>query len=523
VSANNTEDLTDDWRNIGATSQELQLITPGLQVAYHPDPHMVGARLRFLNFGDRAEVRVSRLEGSFRQRHWEQGRPLNVSRLSRSPLTFIPQGRDDVRLTFDPARCEVDLAGSTIQPDTVFTRRELADGLLLFVNRSVGLVLQLMGKPRAMDEDDYGLIGESLVLDELRRQLGLAMASRDAILLLGASGTGKELVARAIHQGGGDSEHPFIGVNMATIPSELAASELFGHEKGAFSGAKTAKVGLFRQARSGTLFLDEVGDASFAVQTALLRALETREVRPVGATGTLKVDCRFIAATDVDIHGSEEFKSALVSRLGIELALPPLLKRRDDIPILFHYFLEEALGSESYADLLVPGEKEPWLPAWVIDVLFRYAWPRNVRELRNVSREIAFLSGTRPFQPGPMLLRIRDAVHGSVGAGVESPEKKSTEGGRTYNPPSSVDEDTLRRVLREKSFGISAAARELGLSQQSMYRALDEHGILYARQLSREQFIAHFLEHDRNIRAMSEALEVSERALKLRKSDLGID
>ena len=158
-----------------------------------------------------------------------------------------------------------------------------------------------------------------------------------------------------------------------------------------------------------------------------------------------------------------------------------------------------------------------------IDVLFRYAWPRNVRELRNVSREIAFLSGTRPFQPGPMLLRIRDAVHGSVGAGVESPEKKSTEGGRTYNPPSSVDEDTLRRVLREKSFGISAAARELGLSQQSMYRALDEHGILYARQLSREQFIAHFLEHDRNIRAMSEALEVSERALKLRKSDLGID
>ncbi|HET8817703.1 MAG TPA: nitrogen regulation protein NR(I) [Pseudidiomarina sp.] len=242
--------------------------------------------------------------------------------------------------------------------------------------------------PVADDEAMSGLIGNAPAMQDVFRAIGRLSHSSVTVLLTGESGTGKELVARALHQHSPRRQRPFIALNMAAIPSELVESELFGHEKGAFTGATQRRRGRFEQAHGGTLFLDEIGDMPLNVQTRLLRVLAEGQFYPVGSYEPVKVDVRIIAATHQQLEQRVKdglFREDLFHRLNvIRLQLPTLEQRREDIPQLARHFLEL-----SARDL---GGDPKRLTAAAVQVLQRSAWPGNVRQLENTCRWLTVMA-----------------------------------------------------------------------------------------------------------------------------------
>lgn len=234
--------------------------------------------------------------------------------------------------------------------------------------------------------EDMPLVGRSPAMQEVYRTIARVLNNDLTILILGESGTGKELVAQAIHRLGHRREHPFVAVNMAAIPRELIEAELFGYEKGAFTGALQRTAGKFEQADGGTLFLDEIGDMPMDAQTRLLRVLQSAEVTTVGGSVPVRVNVRIIAATNQDLPAliaENKFRQDLYYRLNVvPVDLPPLRARRDDIPLLARHFLDQA-ASEGLPRKILDGD--------AAQLLSLYGWPGNVRELQNVMQRMAVL------------------------------------------------------------------------------------------------------------------------------------
>jgi two-component system nitrogen regulation response regulator GlnG len=228
------------------------------------------------------------------------------------------------------------------------------------------------------------LIGQAPAMQEVFRSIGRLAKSSMTVLITGESGTGKELVARALHQHSPRSGKPFVALNTSAIASELLESELFGHERGAFTGADTRRIGRFEQADGGTLFLDEIGDMSPALQTRLLRVLAEEEFYRVGGQASIDVDVRVIAATNQDLPRAVEegrFREDLYHRLNvIRIETPPLRERRRDIPLLLHHYLDDAAQ-----ELAVPAKT---VNSEAMEILQNYDWPGNVRQLVNVARRM---------------------------------------------------------------------------------------------------------------------------------------
>lgn len=235
--------------------------------------------------------------------------------------------------------------------------------------------------------EELPLIGRSPVMQEVYRTIARVVSNDLTVLILGESGTGKELVARAIHDFGGRKEAPFVPVNMAAIPRELIESELFGHERGAFTGAAQRNVGRFEQAQRGTLFLDEIGDMPMQAQTRLLRALQSGRIRRVGGRDEITLDCRIIAATNKDLLpmiAAGQFREDLYYRLAVvPIELPPLRDRADDIEALSRHFLFQAASEGLPRRQLSPGG---------VALLAQQPWRGNVRELRNFIYRLALLA-----------------------------------------------------------------------------------------------------------------------------------
>jgi two-component system response regulator HydG len=237
------------------------------------------------------------------------------------------------------------------------------------------------------------LVGKSAVMQQLYDLLERVSATAAPVLITGESGTGKELAAKAIHGGSGRAQGPFVAINCTAIPESLLESELFGHLKGAFTGASDNKRGLFTEADKGTLFLDEIGDMSLSLQAKLLRALETGMIRPVGGSTERKTDVRIVAATNRDLAAAvreRKFREDLFYRLHvIPVHLPPLRARRDDIPLLIEHFAEDVRRQNPE----VPPRE---ISAEVIRRMLEHSWPGNVRELRNtVERLLVLARGKR--------------------------------------------------------------------------------------------------------------------------------
>jgi two-component system response regulator HydG len=277
------------------------------------------------------------------------------------------------------------------------------------------------------------------------------------VLLTGETGTGKELMARAIHYNGPRKEAPFVDINCAAIPEQLLESELFGHERGAFTGATAAKPGLFEVAHQGTLFLDEIGHLALPMQGKLLRALEERQVRRVGGTRAIDVDVRVIAATHVDLAEAvrtRAFREDLYYRLNVvPIELPPLRDRHDDIRALAERFLA------TFARLY--GLAQPILSRDAAAALLAYDWPGNVRELRNAMERALLLSSREELQPEDIVLRAPSREHRR---------------GETLPFPSTAREllgAAAQRMLDLSSGNKSEAARRFGVSRAKLARLLD--------------------------------------------------
>jgi len=236
----------------------------------------------------------------------------------------------------------------------------------------------------ARPQDIPSLIGQAPAMQEVFRSIGRLAGSSMTVLITGESGTGKELVARALHEHSPRADRPFVALNTSAIASELLESELFGHEKGAFTGADTRRIGRFEQADGGTLFLDEIGDMSPALQTRLLRVLAESEFYRVGGQSSIKVDVRVIAATNQDLARAvkeSRFREDLYHRLNvIRIDAPPLRERRTDIPLLFNHYLAESARELATAAKSIDAE--------ALEVLQGYDWPGNVRQLVNATRRL---------------------------------------------------------------------------------------------------------------------------------------
>ncbi len=494
--------------------------SPGvaLTVLAHPDPERVGERLRVAR-----PTAVSRVDGRFGcPSAAGPGRPLDTRWLSRTPLEFTPRADGAVAVRADPARIRLVADGQPVDGQRAFSADAVARSIGLVINGAVALLLH-----RTRGSESTGrfpaLVGDGDAMCALRTRIALAGPSPLPVLVRGETGTGKELVARALHAASDRAGRPFVAVNLGAIPPELAASTLFGHEPGAFSGAGRGRPGAFRAAEGGTLFLDEVGEAPGAVQTALLRVLEVAEIQPVGRARPVPVDARVIAATDADLDAAVAaggFRAALLERLGaLELRTPPLRDRPEDVGRLLYHFLAAGPGAERLRSARQP--EELWPPAAIVARLATLDWPRNVRQLRNIAHEMATFSTGHPFRPGPKLADL--LAPAQPGPPPDAPEHPDPRRPRPKGPdPETLSTGDLRRLLAEHRWRISAVARALGLSQGGMYGLLRRHAIPIARDLDRYAFQRALSAAGGDLRLMAEQLEMSVRALTLRRRQLGL-
>jgi DNA-binding NtrC family response regulator len=314
------------------------------------------------------------------------------------------------------------------------------------------------------------LVGQSHAIKRLVEQIGRAAKSAASVLVTGERGTGKELVARAIHTLSPRAKGPLEKLNCAALPSELIESELFGHEAGAFTGATKQRRGKFERASGGTLFLDEVGDMPLPMQAKLLRVLQEREIERVGGSETLKVDVRVVAATNRDLVAACDagaFRADLYDRLNVlPLTIPPLRARREDVPILARHFLVLAANANDRRDVTLEDD--------AIDALSAYSWPGNVRELRNVIERLVILTPEGRRRDGTKEdARVRgDDVRNCLPAGAGAGKTTGI-----YRPgvPMRVLVEEAERVILQEAIAhhggqMSKAARSLDLERSHLYK-----------------------------------------------------
>ncbi|HET8547503.1 MAG TPA: sigma-54 dependent transcriptional regulator [Bryobacteraceae bacterium] len=309
------------------------------------------------------------------------------------------------------------------------------------------------------------IIGESVSMKALRQQLALMAATNGRVLIYGESGTGKELIAHAIHENSARANEAFVEVNCATIPEELIESELFGHRKGSFGGAAEDKVGKFRKADGGSLFLDEVGDMSLKTQGKVLRAIEEQRFEPVGAHESVQVDVRVIAATNKNLEDEisrGNFREDLFYRLNvIPFHVPPLRERLEDVPLLAEYFLQEF--ATAY------GRKPKELTPEAYRILQSYPWPGNIRELRNLMERIVIMNPQT---------RI-DARHIPLNAARRSVFDRPPVDrfASLQEVREAAERDYILRKLEETEGNVSRTAELLGLERSNLYRKMKSLGI----------------------------------------------
>ena len=505
-----------------------------LTIAWHADPQRIGHRC-VLPMGTTA---LSRLEPAFHDpsqhdihradaRRDDHDAGLADPHISRRPMRLHRSG-DAVRI--DPGEAAaVRVDGTLLAQPRLADAAALDRGVVIELARRVVLLLHRLPTGPA-DAARFGLIGDSLAMRRLREDIVRIAPTNAPVLVRGESGTGKELVAHALHAASRRAAAPFLTLNMAAIPPSTAASALFGHARGAFTGADQTSLGYFGEADGGTLFLDEIGALPTEVQPMLLRVLETGERQPVGGRAARPVDVRVVAATDAALEAAiqrGEFRLPLLHRLsGAELWLPALRQRRGDIPLLLRHFLREeltAFGAASRIDHGSADARRPWLSASIVARLMRAEWPGNVRELRNIARQIAFAAHDRDrVRPAdvPVLNRLFGALDSSDSASSIS----LADGNEPGNAPRDETPLSKARVLDALAacnWSVHAAARRLAVPKTSLYRFIEQRRLMRKASAIPD---AEMRETHRACRgdlgAMSNRLRVSTRALTFRLKEL---
>jgi two-component system nitrogen regulation response regulator NtrX len=328
-------------------------------------------------------------------------------------------------------------------------------------------------------ESKYELVGQSPALRNVLEAVQRAAPTNATVLLLGESGVGKELVARTIHRNSPRAGQRFVQVNCAAIPEELIESELFGHEKGSFTGATEKQVGKFEQADRGTIFLDEIGDMSQKTQAKVLRVLQEQEVERLGSARTIKVDVRIIAATNKNLEEAierGEFREDLFFRLNvIPIVVPPLRERREDIPRLVQHFAKRTAEEHNL--------KPKRFDASALDALQRYRWRGNIRELRNTIERLLIMTPSEMVRVEDLPAEIRSGE--SLRPPVEPDRSLQNSSGETAPPGAgtlrefkdAAERAYLVQKLRENNWNISRTAELIDTPRSNLYKKLEQYGI----------------------------------------------
>ncbi len=332
------------------------------------------------------------------------------------------------------------------------------------LKKSLKEVSQLKQTSKQLQEDSNlafkNIIGESQAIKEVFKIIDKVAGTDANVLILGENGTGKELIARAIHQKSLRKDSVFIGVDMGAITESLFESELFGHKKGAFTDAKEDRAGRFEIANKGTLFLDEIGNLSLPLQSKLLTALQNRQITRIGSNQSLSIDIRLICATNMPVYemvGENTFRQDLLYRINtVEIHLPPLRDRLDDIPMLADHFMK--VYNQKYRKRISS------IAASTVKKLQKYSWPGNIRELQHAIERAIIMSDTDTLNPDDFFFLS------------QKPENNAAVEADNFNLDD-VEKNVIQRAVNKHNGNISKAAKELGLTRASLYRRLEKYGL----------------------------------------------
>ena len=360
--------------------------------------------------------------------------------------------------------------------DTV--KEALRGGAFDYLEKPVGrtelhdTIARAVAKMRAVDEE---IIGVSEVMERVKKMIVKVAGSSSTVLIRGESGTGKERIARAVHKASPRANERFQAVNCAAINENLLESELFGHEKGSFTGAHAEKKGLFEISDKGTLFLDEIGELNVSMQAKLLRALQEKEVTRVGGTKSIKVDVRVLAATNRDLEAmvkEKRFREDLFYRLNvIPLDIPPLRQRRDDTIVLIDYFLRKHSANSGGKPMKVSNDARR--------MLLDYSWPGNVRQLESAIERALLLAESDEITVEDLPMEIRDVARIEGSGGFKLPAE-----GIDFEQ---LEKSLLIQAMDQTSWNITRAAKLLGLSFRTMQYRLDKFGLARQNRGSKEE------------------------------------
>ncbi|MBS2015643.1 MAG: sigma-54-dependent Fis family transcriptional regulator [Deltaproteobacteria bacterium] len=520
-------------------------LVPALTLLAHGHPSRVGERATLLGLAAGEAVSLSRTAPMFAPVEGGVGagpRPIADPFLSRDPLATIVHRDGAVRVRREKPGALVRLDGVDLEGERALTPDELDRGVVIELGGRVVLLLHRVDAVVGRTPPRFDLVGCSDAMRRLRKDIARVATTDMRVLVRGETGAGKELVARAVHGASARASSPYVAVNMGAVQPSLAASALFGHVRGAFSGAVTDHDGHFVAADRGTLFLDEIGDTDASVQAMLLRTLETSEVQRIGDRRVRKVDVRLLTATDADLEAEVargRFREPLLHRIGeLTLRVPPLRARRDDLGLLLVHFLRDLLDDGEKARLLADEFTErPWLSAEVVARLARAPWTGNVRQLRNVVRQLVVLGRDEPeLSIGPEIEATlgEPALPSSKREGeASSPAAEST--GASGDPPAGsvvprskgkrpadlTEEDVLDALARS-GWKRGPAAELLGIARSSLYAIIAANKrLVRAHDLTREQLEEALARAGGDIARAAEELKVSEHAIKLRLQALG--
>ena len=322
---------------------------------------------------------------------------------------------------------------------------------------------------RTKVQQKFELVGQSPAMQRLRELIQTAGPTNSRVLIGGENGTGKELVARAIHMHSTRSDHPFVAVNCAAIPETLIESELFGHEKGSFTGATSMKRGQFEQADGGTLFLDEIGDMSLSTQAKVLRALQEQQFTRVGGTKLMKVDVRVLAASNKDLEkeiGKGHFREDLYYRLNVvPIIVPPLRERREDIPALVRHFMKTHVEEQGLRMKEVSPE--------AMAVFQQYEWPGNIRELRNLIERLMIMVPGFVIEASQVTLSLQGRTVGVAPASNHAANPLLTKSYDSLRDArNAFEKEYISRKLREHHWNISRTAEDLKIERSHLHRKI---------------------------------------------------
>lgn len=542
---NSSEASTLDTSNSPARPQVVRYV--GLSIECHPEVARLGETARLFDLGKQGCVTLCRTEPLFRDDSGRNPAPLQTARVSRLPITINLNGDGRVQIE---SSAELDVFVDGVRAtQRVFPAAALESGIFLRLGSYVLVrlgVYESAGAAAVANLDGHertnggtpsslsALVGQTPAMRALRAEIARIADLDVPVLLRGETGVGKELVATALHRTSTREDRPYLRVNSAAIPPLLAAGELFGYSRGAFTGAVGDRDGYFVEADGGTLFLDEIGALSPEVQSVLLRTIETGEIQPLGS-GLRSVSVRLLAATESDLDAKVErgsFSRALLQRFGYELWVPPLREHMADLPLLLSHFLrEEARSLGESARLGGPdAEQNPYLTSDFVLQLLHFDWPGNVRELRSVVRRFAIHNRGRSrteVEPRLAAMLQRTAARGDADSPSTPPPSSL--------PPPESEPPSLRReafqlkdqdvldALRACAFEIDRTARELGVSRSWLHARMNSlSGVRKAKDLGAAEIRSALEQNEGVIERAARQLEVSAKGLQLQITRLGL-